>query len=191
MPRSYDLSKRTALITGASLAGESLFTFWELPKQYILNKCLLETGDLASAKTGYDQLLKIPQTEQNGDVYWLILYDRGVIAESEGDLEEARRFYEKAVEIIEEQRSSIGSESSKIGFVGDKQTVYHRLIITLFSLNQYGPAFEYAERSKARALVDMLASRDQFAVRRGDVQVAEMIILPTDQASATVASRKE
>ena len=48
------------LITGASMAGQSLFTYWELPKQYILNRCLLETGDMTGAKAGYDRLLQIP-----------------------------------------------------------------------------------------------------------------------------------
>jgi CHAT domain-containing protein len=161
------------LVSGASMSGESLFTFWELPKQYILNRSLLETGDTASAKAGYDKLLQLPQTEQNGDIFWLILFDRGRISEKEGELEEAIQYYERAIEVIEEQRSSINTEASKIGFVGDKQAVYHRLISVFYELRHYENAFEYAERAKARALVDVLATKDTFAVHKGDTSSAE------------------
>lgn len=164
------------LASGASLSGESLFTYWELPKEYILNRSLLETGDSASAKAGYDRLLQVPQTEQNGDIFWLILFDRGRIAESEGDYEGAVRYYERAIQEIEEQRSSINTEASKIGFVGDKQEAYHGLISVLFRLGRHEKAFEYTERSKARALVDMLATKQSFFIHKGDPASAEITL---------------
>lgn len=67
-----------------------------------------------------------------------------------------------AVVEIENQRKTIATEASKIGFVGDKQAVYQDLVATLVDVEQYGEAFAYAERGKARALVDMLASKKQF-----------------------------
>ena len=93
-------------------------------------KALLETGRVSEAKDGYDRLLAIPQTRENGEIYWLLLYDRGRIAEKENNRQQAIEFYRKAVEVIEAQRASINTEASKIGFVGDKQAVYQRLIAT-------------------------------------------------------------
>jgi CHAT domain-containing protein len=145
------------------LLGRDFNTFWELPRYYMLSKCMLETGDYMGAKANYDRLLQMPQTKQNGDIYWMILFDRGRIAETEGNSKMAIESYSHAIEIIEEQRSSINTEVSKIGFVGDKQEVYNRIISLLFAQARYSDAFEYVERAKARALVDMLASRDQFA----------------------------
>ncbi len=153
------------LITGASLAGESIFTYWQLPKEYIRGKALLETGDIGGAKKGHDELLAKAGTRQSADLYWLILFDRGMIAEREGARGEAIGFYQRAIDSIEAQRASIPSEGNKIGFVGDKQQVYLRLVAALIAEGQIARAFEYAERAKARAMVDLLANRQRFAVR--------------------------
>jgi CHAT domain-containing protein len=150
-------------------AGTSRWTTWlELPQNFIHGKCLYETGQVEKAKRGYDNLLKHPATEFNGEIFWMILFDRGRIAEKEGKLDEAVAFYEKAVGVIEAQRSTINTEASKIGYVGNKQAVYHHLIAALFRQERHGKAFEYVERSKSRALVDLLASKQQFAIRSGD-----------------------
>jgi len=144
------------------ILGQEFYTYWELPKHYILNKALFETGDLAEAKKGYDRLLQMPQTRQNGDIYWLILFDRSRIAEAEGNREQAIEFCRKGIEVIEQQRSTINTEVGKIGFVGNKQELYYFLVEQLSEASRFEEAFEYAERAKARALVDMLASKKRF-----------------------------
>ncbi len=165
---------------GTVSLGKELSKFRTLPNDYAYYKVLLETGDVAQAKQGYDELLKVQQIRQNGTIYWLILFDRGQIAELEGDLKLAIDLYRQAVDVIEQQRSTINTEASKIGFVGDKQTVYHRLIATLFSDRQYSSALEYIERSKSRALVDMLASKKDFAVQAGNEQQVRELLARAD-----------
>ena len=165
-----EFQKASDVITGLSFPGESLFAWQKLPRLFMLNKCLMETGKIKEAKAGYESLLKMPQTRDNGEIYWMILYDRGRIAENEGNLKEAVDFYRRAIAIIEEQRSTINTETSKIGFIGDKQAVYSRLVFTLYADGQYGTAFEYVERAKSRALVDMLAAKQDFSVKTGDQQ---------------------
>lgn len=154
--------------TGASFKGESIFVWQQLPKLFMQNKCLMEIGRVQEAKKGYDEMLKMPQTKVNGQIYWMILFDRGRIAEEEGNIKEAISFYRQSVDIIEQQRSSINTETSKIGFVGNKQSVYHRLISTLYADGHYSDAYECVERSKSRALVDMLATKQNFAAKAGD-----------------------
>lgn len=161
---------------------ESLFTWTDLPRLFVFSKSLFETGHVKEAKEGYDRLLQMPQTKVNGEIYWLILFDRGRIAEKEGNLKEAIEFYRQAVDVIEQQRSSINTEASKIGFVGDKQSVYRRLISALFAERQYGPAFEYVERSKSRALVDLLASKQDFAVQSGNTEQVRALLAMAETA---------
>jgi len=153
-----------------------MFIFMELPKLFLLNKCFMETGQINEAKAGYDSLLKIPQVSDNGEIYWMILFDRGRIAEQEGNLKEAVSFYRQAVDIIEQQRTTINTETSKIGCVGDKQSVYHRLVAVLYMDGQYSSAFEYVERSKSRALVDMLAAKQDFKAKSGDEQAIHNLL---------------
>ncbi len=152
------------LVSGALFRGMSNWAWAELPRGFMINKALLETGQTAEARVGFDELLGIPQVKENGEIYWLILNDRARIAEQDNDQELAVRLYREAVDIIESQRSSINTEANKIGFVGDKQAVYGRLIAVLFKLNRPAQAYEYIERAKARALVDLLANKEDFAI---------------------------
>ncbi|MBP9218217.1 MAG: CHAT domain-containing protein [Sterolibacterium sp.] len=152
------------LVSGALFRGVSNWAWAELPRGFMINKALLETGQIDQARAGFDELLNIPQVKENGEIYWLILNDRARIAEQDNDRERAVRLYKEAIDIIESQRSSINTEANKIGFVGDKQAVYGRLIAVLYQLNQPAEAYEYIERAKARALVDLLANKEDFAI---------------------------
>ncbi|MBF0128835.1 MAG: CHAT domain-containing protein [Alphaproteobacteria bacterium] len=175
------------LVSGASLFGESLFTYWEMPKRTLLYRALLETGDRAAAREGYDSLLAMPQAASSGDLLWLILSDRGRIAEAEGDTAAAVAFYRRAIDEIEVHRSTIKTETGKIGFAGDKQTVYGRMVAALVAAGRVPEAFEYVERAKARSLVDLLAGRRQFAVRGASV-AAEEALARLDRAEADMRS---
>lgn len=165
------------LVSGALVTGKNNWTWQELPRAFMTNRALQGIGELEQARRGYDRLLEIPQTRDNGEIYWQILIERGGMAEAEGKPAQAIDFYRKAIEVIEQQRSSISTESSKIGFVGDKQRVYERLINVLYAENRQTEAFEVIERSKSRALVDMLAARQasalHFAAPAGTVRLLE------------------
>jgi CHAT domain-containing protein len=162
--------------------GDNLFATIELPNAYIRHRCLLETGRLPEARAGFDKLLETPQVAQFGEIYWLTLFDRGRIAQAEGDPRAALDFFRKAIETIERQRASINSEASKIGFVGDKQAVYERVVSLLVDAGDAAAAFEYVERSKARALVDMLATRQEFATPGLDAEQGRLILARLDEA---------
>lgn len=153
----------------------------KLPRAFMLNRALFETGNIGEAKTGYDNMLQIKQTKHNGDIYWQVLFDRGRISEMEGQLAEAVQYFRQAIEVIEQQRSSINTEASKIGFVGDKQAVYGRLIAVLIEQGRTAEAFDYVERSKSRALVDMLASKTDFSAQN-PVQ-AKLVLAQLDAAT--------
>ncbi|MDP3921206.1 MAG: CHAT domain-containing protein [Candidatus Omnitrophota bacterium] len=181
MGRDTGFKVLTDVVTGNVLLGESLFAFVDLPRHFIETKALYEIGKTAEAKAGYERLLAHPGTASNGDIYWMILLDRGRIAEDEGDEDDAAGYYEKAASVIEQQRSTINTEASKIGYVGSKQAVYHRMIALLYRQARYAAAFEYAERSKSRALVDLLASRKGFATKRGDEKEIQAILERLDQ----------
>lgn len=158
------------VVSGAVLTGKNNWAWQELPRAFMMNRALHGIGRTAEAKAGYDRLLTLPQVKDNGEIYWLILFERGRIAESEGRLEEAIDFYKKSIEMIELQRASINTETSKIGFVGDKQQVYEHLIDALYASAHQQEAFEYIERSKSRALVDMLAAKQVSALQTSNAK---------------------
>lgn len=161
--------------------GDSLFAYLDLPREFMLYKTQLEVGKVKEAKEGFDKLLADKRTPGNGEIHWLLLSDRGRIAADEGDLATAVTLWRQAVDIIEQQRSTINTEANKIGFAGDKQAVYRQLIGGLFVTGQIGEAFEYLERSKSRALVDLLASKKDFAVVGGDSEKIRELLAQADR----------
>ncbi len=167
--------------------GDSLADQTEVPRLLMRAKALLELGRLDEAKAELDRILGNPRIRDMGDLYWLAQFARGRIAEQEKDAARAAALYAGAVEVIEQQRATINSEASKIGFVGDKQAVYERLIALLVEQQRLPEAFDYVERSKARALVDLLASKKDFAAEGADPQKTRQILAQLD--AADLASR--
>jgi CHAT domain-containing protein len=139
-----------------------------LLSEFMAAKILFETGHLEEAQKGYEALLAKKISINYERIRWACLADLASIYEKKGRWKESIDLLEKAVELIETQRKNIFSEGSKIGFIGDKQAVYHALIRNLFTDQQYGKAFEYVERAKSRALVDLLASKNNFIQETGN-----------------------
>ncbi|WP_019616509.1 CHAT domain-containing protein [Psychromonas ossibalaenae] len=121
-------------------------------------------------------------------IYYQLLYDLGVIAEQLGRPDKALIYYQQSVKVIEEQRASINTEASKIGFIGNKEAVYQDLVTLLIKQGKLEQAFVYAERSKARALIDTLASKQNFAPKTFDEQppllLAKLNVIDSDLQTA-------
>lgn len=172
-----------------TISGWDVYTLNKLSFEFMKNKSLFEVGRQDEAKAGYDALLAYPYIQNRGEMHWIILFDRGRIAEKEGNLKEAIRFYDTAIQVIEQQRSTISVEAGKIGFVGDKQAVYHSLITALYRDQQQAKAFEYVERAKSRALVDLLAGKQNFAVKSaGREEQIRRVLAENDQSEADILS---
>ena len=169
----------------ADVTGDTHQTYSvEFPVRFARAKALYETGKPEEALAIYKSLLSHPQLNEWGNIYWQILFDMGKHSISVGKTGEGIQILEKAVSSIEEKRSTIDVEAGRIGFVGDKQAVYHCLISALVDSKQYEKAFEYVERAKSRALVDLLASKKDFAVKRGNEQEIKTVLAMGDSAEA-------
>lgn len=170
------------LDSSSAISGDdSAATISEVSRLLMRAKALFATGQTEKARTLLDEILAAPRIQDVGDLYWLALFERGRIAEIEKAHAQAAELYRQAVEVVEQQRSSIGTEASKIGFVGDKQALYVRLVTVLIAQNKTAEAFDYVERSKSRALVDLLASKQDFAPQ-GDLHATKLMVAKLDAA---------
>ena len=171
--------------------GDDVNTILEIPNQVMRGKCFAETGKISEAGAEFDKVLASPRISDMGDLYWVALFERGHIAEKEKNGDKAIELYGRAVALIEQQRASINTEVSKIGFVGDKQAVYGRLISLLVERNRPAEAFDYVERSKSRALVDMLASKNDFALPGDDPEKVKLVLAQLDVADQAFQGNSE
>ncbi|HRR39762.1 MAG TPA: CHAT domain-containing protein [Syntrophales bacterium] len=189
--KKYDLALEAIRNPAAKVSGfiTAFFdqTFQEIPNLFVLTKSLYETGRIKEAREGYDQLLRHPQIAQIGGIYWIVLLDRSRIALSDGQRDIAEDLLKKAIDVIETSRSSITSEAGRIGFVGDKQTAYSDMTKLLLAAGRYAEAFSYVERSKARALVDLLASQKNIGSRGLKKERVETTLAELDKAERDLA----
>ncbi|WP_432738053.1 CHAT domain-containing protein [Maridesulfovibrio sp. FT414] len=73
---------------------------------------------------------------------------------------EAFKQYDEAIRIVEQQRVTIQSETEKVNYFGLKERLYGKAVQTLVELKKLDQAFEYIERSKSRAFIDIIAGNE-------------------------------
>jgi CHAT domain-containing protein/tetratricopeptide (TPR) repeat protein len=78
-------------------------------------------------------------------------------------LDKAREYYQRAIEIMEKVRANLGGEEERAGFFQDKVKVYKDLVAALMQLHDKNAtkhydaeAFHFTERGRARAFLDLL-----------------------------------
>jgi CHAT domain-containing protein len=131
-------------------------------------------GDFAT-DTRADQLLRkitrfnlqvgryLNQFEQV-EIYSLL----GEAYEQLRDTAKAIRYYKEALNLIELQRSTIATEDARINFFLLKENLYPRIVDLLVATGNFGEAFEFVERSRARAFLDLIFSRESLLLRSSE-----------------------
>ncbi|MFM7372943.1 MAG: tetratricopeptide repeat protein, partial [Sphaerospermopsis kisseleviana] len=87
----------------------------------------------------------------------------GDLGFQEGNWQLAIRGYEIAIEAVETSRSWSKDDERRNEILSDAITVYENIIQSYIELKQYDKAIEYAERSRSRRLVDLMASNDVYS----------------------------
>ncbi|MCI0515730.1 CHAT domain-containing protein, partial [candidate division KSB1 bacterium] len=124
----------------------------------------LKLGKYPAALTYHQQALKIGDEIASLEIQYETYYVLGQVYEKQDRIPEAIGQYKTAIAIIENIRSGIELEAQKASFFANKIEIYEHLIRLYFMINQQTPdkkydqtAFYYAEKAKARALLDLLA----------------------------------
>ncbi|MBF0187687.1 MAG: CHAT domain-containing protein [Magnetococcales bacterium] len=165
---------------------------WQkVPRLYMMARSALETGNLEEAEKSYDELMDVDNLADFGSIHWMTLYDRGRIALKNGNEKEAISGYSQAMTAIETQRATLKTEADKIGFAGDKQNVYRDLIALHFKRRDLDSALNVVERSKARALVDMLSSRADRKGRQAASPELSSLLEKLDRAEAALEEQTD
>jgi CHAT domain-containing protein len=112
-------------------------------------------------------------------------FSDGVLAEMQGNNDAALGFYVKAIDALERDRRSLRDERSRGTFAEDRINFYYSAVLQLLEHRRFADAFEMMERSRSRALVDMIASR-KLGLGRPEEQrlYAESALLRTQIADA-------
>ncbi len=76
---------------------------------------------------------------------------------------EAIPYYKKAIDSIESTRSLLESEELRSSYFDDKRATYGSMIVAQLRAKNPAEAFNYSERARSRAFLDILGSKVQLA----------------------------
>ncbi len=94
---------------------------------------------------------------------------RGHFEAMQGDADAALADYLKAADALEADRRSLSDEQSREEFFNDKIAFYYPAISQLLQRKRFAEAFELMERSRSRAMADLIFSK-KLALARPDEQ---------------------
>jgi tetratricopeptide (TPR) repeat protein len=83
----------------------------------------------------------------------------GQYEEMIGNNDAALKAYLQADDLLEKDRRKLGDEQARGAFMEDKLSCYYRPALILLQARRYSEAFAIFERSRSRAMADLLASR--------------------------------
>ena len=162
-------------------AGRKAFQTADKPYGLMINQALRfkmeflpEAAELDEAKFAQVDAL-VDEAGRFGalDVVWRVCFDLGRALSREGKREEARVYLARAVEALEMTRSRLREDTIKKMFASSVQDVYAEMIELLFTMEAFEEGFDYLERAKARAFLDMLAGRSVEAAKGVDVLLVQ------------------
>jgi CHAT domain-containing protein/Tfp pilus assembly protein PilF len=116
-----------------------------------------QQGEMDKAE---EKLLKsVDVLREVGDpqTLWPALHKLGAVYRDTNRKSEAIKYMKEAVDVIEKVRNEIQLPEQKSGYLEDKLELYEDLLQLFLSDGNISEAFEYAQRSKARAFLDLLA----------------------------------
>jgi len=124
-----------------------------------LTSALLATGDVAGALEVGEQAAREARGIGAPKLIWSSLSQVGTAYLRLGDYHRARTVFLEAIAAVESIRARLsGGEDEKANFFHDKIVPFHGMVRVLLEENQTFDALQYAERAKARLLLDVLRS---------------------------------
>src|SRR5262249_34531736 len=117
----------------------------------------LAKKEMPEAETMFTNAIELSRTTERPAGLWEALYGKAVTLRETNRAAESLPLFEEAVDVIERARNEVQLSDQKASYFEEKRDVYEDLVKLLIESNQVAEAFEYAQRSKARAFLDMLA----------------------------------
>lgn len=154
-----------------------------------LGDCLLAEGQSEKAKEKYDQALAISREIADRQGERIYLFNIGRAHRALGQLQPAFNFFRRAIDLFDQQRSSIKADELKSGFAGRGQDLYRDMVQVCLSLGKRVDALEYIGRAKSRALLDLLSNSpiDISEITAGEDAALAKLILREGELRAQIS----
>ncbi|MCB1034575.1 MAG: CHAT domain-containing protein, partial [Acidobacteria bacterium] len=132
---------------------------------YYLGRVDLEQGQVETARGLFRQTLHLAQESGISEGEWAAYEGLGRCSVLEGDLDQAAQLQERAIELLEMQRSRLHRPELRAGYLGDRRSPYAVAVQVYAQLEARTPgsgaaerALELVQRAKSRELLESLGS---------------------------------
>jgi CHAT domain-containing protein/tetratricopeptide (TPR) repeat protein len=129
-------------------------------------KALLELGNVhrqlkhpEKAVEYYQQAYDLSKKYGIKEVLWRAAAGQAGIFREGGKAEEAFRWYDDAVNVVEGMRAALKIDELRNSFQANKQDLYRETIGLLVEMGRTDDAFNYLERSRSRSFIDLLGNQ--------------------------------
>ena len=133
------------------------------------------TENLNKAISYYQAALTIETPQANPFQCLTTANNLGSLAFNEGNWQLAIEAYSTAIEAIENSRLISTDDARRQEIIADYISIYTNIVQALINDGQIQQAIEYAERSRCRRLVDLMASNDLYSDGNIPSEVAEYL----------------
>jgi CHAT domain-containing protein/tetratricopeptide (TPR) repeat protein len=144
--------------TGSSNA--ETWAYFPIVTRFLQGRLKFQNGEFAAARALWSPAVEEAQKLGNKDFVSGLLAAIGVAYLQEGKPNEAIEQLVKAVKILEENATTVRVEELLTSYLGSERRWYYELLVEmLVRQGQTKEAFEYAERARARAFLNLVGNR--------------------------------
>ncbi len=117
--------------------------------------------DWQLAEAEFTRAIELARELGNDHRRALLLHRKALVCAFQGDDQTMLELLDEAIGCIESLRVSMNDQTMKIGLLGTAQQVYESIILAYVDRGNSDAGFDYVERARARAFLDLLAHRDE------------------------------
>ncbi|MFO7633711.1 MAG: CHAT domain-containing tetratricopeptide repeat protein, partial [Caldilinea sp.] len=146
---------------------------WRLQASWLAGVVERRRGDLATARQLLTETMHAAEAVMATQIAQRCAGELGLVALADGDLTLAESHFRQAIDLTESMRAPLPAEEFRMGFIGDKLTPYVemvRLCLASGATERLAEALSYVERSRARALVDLLGASEPMRAPRDEFE---------------------
>jgi CHAT domain-containing protein len=128
------------------------------PSQVIMTPQFGRSKDpqMAATLRNYEKQLEGPENNYDPEKYEV----EGGLQEMEGNNDEAMKNYLQAVSLLEKDRRKLGTARGTGQYLNDRISIYYGPAMQYLDRKEYAKAFDLLERSRSRAMAELMQSRD-------------------------------
>jgi CHAT domain-containing protein/tetratricopeptide (TPR) repeat protein len=123
----------------------------------MMGEAYYKKGDMLEAESDLQKAINIAEDMGHSHMQWQSLYAMGQVLRDTGRTGEGLQSLKEAINTVEKMRSELQSGEEKTAFLQEKLNLYQDTVKLLLADGNIPDAFEYVQKSKARAFLDMLA----------------------------------